>query len=168
MKPSPNDDGEEISSDYSVPGNLAKWKDDVRRDCSVWKCWPTLRKDEEEKRIAGLTHSTTRYFFCKNIAASGIGSPDPKTNYRFYRLGCLIARNQPHRYLRMLFKKNIAYHLQLNSNWATKISNIIKSTAADMLMMVGRIFRKNSRHSRLKIRFDRDVKDIRQDQPDYM
>lgn len=129
----------------------------------------SFHRDEVEKRIAGLTHTTRRYFFCKTIAAdAGIDIPDPKTNYRFYRLCSLIARNQPHRYLGTLFKKNIAYHFQQDSNLFVNVFNIIKFLAADILIMMGRRFWKNSRYSKLKKRFDRDVKNIQQDQLDYM
>ncbi len=129
----------------------------------------TFHDDMEARRIAGITHTTRRYFFCKQITSElNRDLPAPKTNYRYYRLCCLIARDKPSRYIVPLLKKNIYYHLINRANIPVTFCNIVKYFAADLLIILGRIFKKSSKHNLLKARFDKEALKIDKEQLKYI
>jgi len=129
----------------------------------------TFHDDMEARRIAGLTHTTRRYFFCKQITSNLHSDlPEPKTNYRYYRLCCLIARDKPYLYILKLLNKNIKYHRTKNKNIFFMSFNIVRYFIADILIILERILQKSSRHHLLKVRFDKEALQINKDQLKYI
>jgi len=125
--------------------------------------------DLKARTLAALTHTTRRYFFCKQCAAGYYYDlPHPKSNYHYYRLCCLIGREKPYRYIFQLLKKNIKYHCQKKENIFIVVLNILKYFANDMLIILKRIFKKASRHNLLKKQFEKEYFNFDEDQIRYI
>jgi hypothetical protein len=126
--------------------------------------------DIAAKGIAGLTHTTRRYFFCKQIAADfNAELPSPKDNYYYYRRCCLIAREKPYRYILELLRRNIQDHLSTrDTNILRTIFEIVRYFTADMLIIAGRVLLRSSKHNLLKAKFDQESSSIDEDQLNYI
>ncbi len=129
----------------------------------------TFHDDMDAKRISGVTYTTKRYFFCKQITSNFHSDlQEPKMNYRYYRLCCLIARDKPYRYILKLLHKNIKYHRVNNKNIFIMSFNIVRYFIADTWIILERILRKSSRHHLLKARFDREALQVDKEQLKYI
>lgn len=128
-----------------------------------------FHSDKAARRISGVTNITNAYFLCKRLAQRlNIDLPEPKKNYRYYRLCCLIARDKPYRYILNLLSNNIKYHLQTKNNKLVNIFNIIIFFAADLMIIFQRIFLKYSKANTIKHKFEKESLTMNKDQLRYI
>lgn len=127
-----------------------------------------FHEDPNARHIASITHKTRRYFLCKEICSDfKVSLPSPKNSYIFYRRCCLIAREKPYRFIPMLLKKNIEHHIQRENLWLMSIK-IPAFFAADLFIILKRMFLKSSKHNLLKAKFDHEARNIEEDQLKYI
>lgn len=125
-------------------------------------------KNMDARRIAAIIDVTKRYFFCQKYASEmNIDLPQLKQNYIFYRRLCLIARDKPYRFIPALLKKNIQYHLQ-HHNLLLMGIKIPIFFAADLFIIFKRTFVKSSTYNALKAKFDKETKNIEENQLRYI
>lgn len=127
-----------------------------------------FHNDTDARSIAAITHTTRRFYFCKQYASKIHQElPDPKTNYYFYRRCCLIAREKPYRYILSLVKKNIQHH-KLQESLLVAFLKIPAFFAADVLIILKRLLLKSSRHNLLKSKFDEAAQNMEKDHLQYI
>jgi len=127
-----------------------------------------FHKDTNARTIAAITHTTRRFYFCKQYASEMHQElTDLKTNYYFYRRCCLIAREKPYRYILPLVKKNIQHH-KLQESLLMAFLKIPAFFAADVMIILKRLLLKSSRHNLLKTKFDEAAQSMNKDQLGYI
>jgi glycosyltransferase involved in cell wall biosynthesis len=152
-----------LSSVGIIPGTLGCYRLHSKN------LFANFHDDMDARKIAFITHTTKRYFFCKHFIPIPYSElSHPKNNYRYYRRCCLIAREKPYRFIFNLLIKNIKYHLQIKSNIFVTAFNIFKYLAADLLIILYRMIFKSSRYSLLKTKFDNETSRLEKDHLKYI
>lgn len=125
--------------------------------------------DMKARTLAALTHTTRRYFFCKQRATGyHCDLPHPKSNYHYYRLCCLIGREKPYRYIISLLKKNIKYHYHKKEAIYMILIHIVSHFINDVLIILARTFKKASKHNLVKKQFEKEYFNFDEDQIRYI